>query len=196
MVAEQNPYESPKSDISTFPQPGQGEEGSSQAEQIRRGYLNHEANVRSVGLLFYVSTGFFSFAAIATLRYAPAMAIRHFAFGIVAGFAGYGLRRLKSWARIPAAILIGLGLVNMARALTSSPADALGNGLGAAIYLYVLFLVWGTRGRYVCSDEYRAIVAQTPHIKYKPSIIVKICAGLLLLVVVLAVLSFLFISPR
>ena len=116
MVAEQNPYESPKSDISTFPQPGQGEEGSSQAEQIRRGYLNHEANVRSVGLLFYVSTGFFAFAAIATLRYVPAMAIRHFAFGIVAGFAGYGLRRLKSWARIPAAILIGLGLVNMARA--------------------------------------------------------------------------------
>jgi len=48
-----------------------GEEGSLQAEQIRRSNLNREAAIKSVGLLSYVITGFFAFAAIATLRYVP-----------------------------------------------------------------------------------------------------------------------------
>ncbi len=189
MSAEQNPYESPNSDISTFSQDRQGEEGASQAEQIRRKYLNHEASVKSVGLLFYLSAGIFAFVAIATLRYVPALAIRHLAFGIVAGFVGHGLRSLKSWARIPLAILIGLGLVNMFRALASSAGNPIRNVVPMAIYLYILYLAWCAKGKYVCSDEYHTIIAQTPHIKYKPSIIVEICVGLLLLVVVLGMLS-------
>jgi len=69
MAAEQYPYEPPKSDISTSQQLQPGEAGSSQAEQIRRKYLNHEVNVKSFEFLFYLSAGFSAFAAIATLRY-------------------------------------------------------------------------------------------------------------------------------
>ena len=119
----------------------------------------------------------------------------------MAGIAGYGLRRLESWVRIPVAILCGLGLLGGVQALANPVAgrqaagSAVGTVLGMAINVYIIYLVWCAKGKFVCSDEYHAIIAETPHIKYKTSIIVKIFAGLLVLIVVCGVLSFLFL-PR
>ena len=63
-----------------------------------------------------------------------------------------------------------------------------------AIYLYVLYLVWCAKGKYVCSDEYHAIIAQTPQIKYKTPIFVKVFGVLLLVIFVVAVLEFFFLN--
>ena len=41
----------------------------------------------------------------------------------------------------------------------------------------------------VFSDEYRAVIEQTPHIKYRTSIIVWIVLGLLLLLIVFGIIG-------
>jgi hypothetical protein len=83
---------------------------------------------------------------------------------------GTGLRRLKRWARIPVGILSGIGLI--------------GFPLGTIINAYILYLVFGKKGVTVFSDEYRLVIEQTPHIKYKTSIVVWIFLGLVLLLIV------------
>lgn len=86
---------------------------------------------------------------------------------------GYGLRRLRKWARIPTGILSGLGLLAFP--------------IGTLINAYILYLLFCQKGKMVFSDEYRAVIEQTPHIKYRTSIIVWIVLGLLLLLIAFAI---------
>jgi hypothetical protein len=44
----------------------------------------------------------------------------------------------------------------------------------------------------VFSDEYQAVIRQTPHIKYRTSIVVWICFGLLLLLLGAGILAAIF----
>jgi uncharacterized membrane protein len=172
------------------------------AESTRRKYLNHEASIKSVGTLFYLG-GFFGL--LAGVMYA-AMSIS-FAFGgmqrpgaamgereqtvlammmgiasvvaltisIVQLWTAYGLRRLKPYSRISGSVIAGIGL--------------LGFPLGTLICGYFLYLFLSAKGEFVFSQQYKEVIQQTPHIKYKTSLIVRILVGILLFFLLLGVIG-------
>lgn len=144
------------------------------AEETRKQYLKHEASVKSVGILYYLGgvglllIGLFGFAAAGSrsreIEILPGLFLIALAVGQF--WTGTGLRRLKPWARIPTGIFSGIGLIGF-------PVGTLING-------YILYLIFSRKGKMVFSEEYRAVIQQTPHIKYRTSIVLWIVLGLLL----------------
>lgn len=150
----------------------------SNAEETRRKYLNHEASVKSIGALYYLTTAFMLWGGIDTVLHPITRTGRPMSLGVavlfivlaaVFGVAGTGLRRLQGWARIPTGILATLGLLAFP--------------VGTIINVYVLYLIFSGKGSMVFSPEYREVMAATPHIKYKMSILVWVLLGLVLLLV-------------
>jgi hypothetical protein len=90
------------------------------------------------------------------------------------------VRRLKPWARIGSGILSGIGL--------------LGFPIGTIINGYILYLLFSKKGSMVFSDEYKRVIQQTPHIKYRTSVIILVALGLLLFLMMLAMVG-LFFAP-
>ena len=97
--------------------------------------------------------------------------------GVGQGFIAFGLRNLKSWGRIPAALFAGIGLL-------AFPIGTLING-------YILYLLLSAKGRMVFSAEYREIIQQTPEIKYRTSKILLFFAFLLVGLIVFGVAALL-----
>lgn len=165
----------------------EGAPANNAAEQIRQEHLKHEASVKSIGLLYYFGGVAVIFAAMVSF-FAPGrgndggMAFVPSVFLIMLGigqfWAGTGLRRLRRWARVPTGILSGLGL--------------LGFPVGTIINAYILFLVFGQKGKMVFSEEYQAVIEQTPHIKYRTSIVVWVLLGFVVLLIALALLGLFF----
>jgi len=62
--------------------------------------------------------------------------------------------------------------------------------VGTLINGYILWLVLSKKGRFILSKDYAAIVAATPHVKYRtsPWILVWIVVGAILLMILIAVL--------
>ena len=208
MDFQQNPFESPKADISIFSQRGPGGDGNARSEQVRREYLGHEASVKSVGILYYFSAAcvavasVMSFASLHIIASSMAAAVGAFLFVLSAalGIVGYGLQKLESWVRIPVALLGGLGIMGAINSLMHPPANAspgspVGTMIGMAINIYIIQLVWSAKGKFVCSEEYRTIIAETPHIKYRTPLIIKILGGLLLFIIGLGILALLLSGP-
>jgi hypothetical protein len=88
---------------------------------------------------------------------------------------GIGVRGLKSWARIPAGILSSIGLLYL--------------GLGTIVNAYILYLLFCQKGKTVFSDEYKRVIAETPHVKYRTSIVAWVVLGLLLLFIEMAMVA-------
>jgi DNA-directed RNA polymerase subunit RPC12/RpoP len=162
---------------------------SNEAEAIRQAHIKHEASVKSVGVLYYLGAAVVLLSAVfglmAGARNAsgslPIMVVL-LVLGILQVWVGTGLRGLKSWARIPASILSGIGL--------------LGFPLGTLINAYILYLLLCEKGKTVFSDEYKEVIAATPHIKYKTSILVWIVFILLLALLGLGLFAALFAGFR
>ena len=91
---------------------------------------------------------------------------------------GLRVRKLNKRSRLMVGILSGLGL--------------LGFPIGTAINGYILYLVFGKKGKIVFSDEYKEAILATPHIKYRTSAFVWVLVGILVLVVLLGMTSVLF----
>ena len=148
-------------------------------EDIRTEHIKHEASVTSIGILYYLGGAAMTVMGIVGMFAGGAEAILTSGFLLVLGigqfWVGTGLRRLKTWARVPTGILSGLGLL-------AFPIGTLING-------YVLYLIFGQKGKMVFSDEYRAVIEQTPHIKYRTSILVWIVLGLLLLLIAFGIIG-------
>lgn len=149
---------------------------SSSAEETRNQYLKHEASVQSVGFLYRLGGVLMTLAAIGSLVAAVAgdgllegllLFAFFLAFGIGQFVVGSGLRRLRPWSRIPTGILSGIGL--------------LGFPLGTIINGYILYLLFGKKGKVVFSPEYAVVIEQTPHIKYRMSVVVWVLLGLIVL---------------
>ncbi len=173
---EPNPYAPPLSPV--LPPPLHA---PSDAKTIRREHLNTESNLKAVGIL-YILGGFiltisllFSIAALSGA--APEEGISSLGITITAGIGalgifqlcvGFGLRKLRPWARIPMIIVACLGLL-------AFPVGTLING-------FILAISLGKKGRFVFTPEYQQIIAATPHIKRKTSIVVWILLAVLLLV--------------
>ena len=165
-------------------------------EAFRRHYLNHEASVKSVGLLYLLGSVFgivFTIIMLGTIATGLpqagqaeqgiffAMLFIYAVIGVLCGYAGWGLRRFWPSARIIGIIISALGL--------------LGFPLGTLINAYILYLLVSEKGTVVFSDRYQEVVRQTPHIKYKTSIIVKFFLGLLLIVFALIFIAVVFAGP-
>ena len=163
------------------------------AEETRRKYLNHETWVKSIGSLYLLGAIVMILIGVcgAVSEEEAALGVRIIVVAVFTGlglfcfWVGRGLRKLKSWARIPTGILSVIGL--------------LGFPLGTIINACILYLVFSKKGSVVFSPEYGRVIAATPHIKYKTHVIAWILFGLLIILFVVALLTFavlFLIAPR
>jgi hypothetical protein len=173
----------------------EGESSTSVAEATRKEYLHHEASVKSIGFLYYLGGVAVLLIGIGTLnwiggvrgtsaRAAGPIFVSIFLLILGAGqlWVGTGLRGLRRWARIPTGILSGIGL--------------LGFPVGTIINAYILYLIFSQKGKTVFSDEYQAVIEQTPHIKYRTSIVVWILLALVVGLIVLGLVAAFFAKRR
>lgn len=167
---ELNPYQPPEAPILPA--------ADTDAEAVRKKHLNHEANVKSVGLLYWLSAIILLINGVFELKNRQtgqiggdslAVAVVMIVAGAVLIPAGQALRSLNPIARIPVIIFSGLGL--------------LGFPIGTLINAFILWLIFSQKGRTVFSADYKQVIAATPHIKYKSSL-----KGILLLLIVIGVI--------
>ncbi len=92
---------------------------------------------------------------------------------LLIGLLARGLRNLRRWAAILVGIWAGISLV---LGITSLPYSA----FGMVISAYILWLMVGPKGLFVTSAEYRDIVAQTPHVKRRTSVVTWVLLAILL----------------
>ncbi|MDZ4405582.1 hypothetical protein [Prosthecobacter sp.] len=166
---EFNPYAAPQSQVLQV---------TSQAELDRRQHINTEATIKSVGTLYYLGAFVLILVGIAGLAgsrldkdVSPLLlgAIL-LAVGVGQGVVAYGLNRLQSWARIPTVIFSCLGLFAFP--------------LGTLINAYILVKVLGKQGKFVMTPEYKEIIAATPHVKRKTSVVTWVLLILLIIVLI------------
>ncbi len=187
-MTEHNPFAAPESmDISVGAD-------NRPAAAIRQQHLSHEASVQSVGSLYLLGSSIVviaggvmiylaisNYGAIPNQIHSRSTGILEPLFimglGVGQGFIAFGLRNLKSWGRIPAALFAGIGLL-------AFPIGTLING-------YILYLLLSAKGRMVFSAEYREIIQQTPEIKYRTSKILLFFAFLLVGLIVFGVAALL-----
>lgn len=157
----------------------------SEAEAIRRKHVRHEVQLKAVGSLFLFFGTMLLVAAAGTfvvmfdesiraggaesLALMTAVSAVYVVLAALQLTVGYGFRRLRSWVRIPGGIIAGIGLLAI-------PVGTLING-------YILYLMFGERGRVVLAPNYRAIIDATPHIRYRRTVGDWIALGILVLMV-------------
>ncbi len=166
---EINPYAAPQSQVL---------QNTPQEEVERMQHINTEATIKSVGMLYYLATfGLLAAGAVTLMEGKPTEDIPPQLLGAILilmalayGVTAYGLRRLKGWARIPTIIFSCIGL--------------LGFPVGTLINAYILVKVMGQQGKFVMTPEYHRIIAVTPHVKRKSSIVALVLLALLLIVLI------------
>jgi hypothetical protein len=178
MAETTNPYAPPRAKVEDVVAP------SGEAHAIRTEHIKREAEIRSIGSLYYVAGAGLCLAAFGVMfsprphfpnPHAPSVPVllAICVGGAVASFfLGAALRKLRPWARIVGIVFAALGL--------------LGFPVGTVINVYILYLLLSEKGRRIFQSDYADIVAATPDVKYKMSIVTRIALGLLL-VVLLAV---------
>jgi len=178
MSVQANPYAPPKAHVRDVPQ------FSSDAEEVRQEHIKHEASVRSIGVLYYLGAIFVVLGAISLMLpllskaegFGMGLALGpiYIILGVVSVFVGHGLRALKPWARTTSIVFACIGL--------------LGFPIGTLINAYILYLLLSEKGKRIFQPDYAEIVAATPHIKYRTSMIVWIVLGILVLGIAAAIL--------
>lgn len=178
-----NPYAAPQTtDLGTS-------FADSPAEELRRYHLNHETSVRSFSLLYFIGflfcmvvavSGFFSVRnqALAGGNLSVLFLMIYTALGVFQLLVGIGLRRLTTFGRVGGTILGVMGLIAFP--------------IGSIVSAYLLYLLWSQKGSVVFSQRYRDVIDQTPHIKYRTSLLVWIALIFLLAVITVGIGSLIF----
>ncbi|WP_367873363.1 hypothetical protein [Luteolibacter sp. Populi] len=186
-----NPYAAPLTTATPPPL-------ASDADMIRREHIKHEASVKGVGSLYFIGSLFLVIggagliiAAVGGNAGAAEVGLMVLlpALGILGFWVGYGLRKLSPAARVVAGVLTGINLVLSIFGLPQSI-------LAILINTYILNLLFSKKGAMVFSAPYKEIIAATPHIKYKTSIVVWIVLGIFILVILAGVGIAIFGSLR
>ena len=174
---EQNPYQTPAANVDAI------DTGNiANAEAIRKEHLNHEASIRSIGMLYYLgAVGLLIATAVIAINTGPAapqLSTVWLAFmagmGVLYYWVAAGLRALQPKVRGVAAAIAALGLL-------SFPVGTLING-------YILYLLLSAKGKMVFSAEYGDVIAATPHLKYKTSIIIWLLLGIVVAAIAAAII--------
>lgn len=164
-----NPYAAPAAPV---------EDKDSEAEAIRRAHINHEASIKAVGVLYYLGGTLITLGVITGIAGAPnapdgAMLLLVGAIGVAQFFAGWGVRAFRPWGRVVGIVLSAIGLL-------AFPIGTIING-------YILYLFLAKKGRTIFSPKYQEVVAATPHVRYKVSIVVWIFLALILAFIVIGI---------
>jgi hypothetical protein len=177
-VSTTNPHAPPHLPI----EPAPTHQGT--VEAVRREHLEREASIQALALLFYLIGGLTLIATVFALatRSNAGLEIRPAVWGIVdvlaytAGIAatvavGYGLRRLRSWVRVPAIVLGIIGSLSFP--------------FGTLIFPYFLYVLLSAKGKRVLAPDYAAVVAATPSMRYPRSVVAWTLAAVLIAVIAL-----------
>ena len=165
----ENPYAAPIEDSTPVHQ-------QSEMEQVRRSHLNAEANIKGLGLLYLIGGILATIGILTNPTQSQAEPGSAEVIGYLVGtilfplcflVLGYGLRKLNAASRIIAGIFSVFGLFAIP--------------VGTAISILLLYIVFCKKGRFVTTPAYKEIIAKTPHVKRKTSIVVWIFLALLLL---------------
>jgi hypothetical protein len=168
-----NPYAPPRAKVEDVVV------ASGEAYAVRTEHIKREAEIRAIGSLYYLGAAGLCFA-IFGLMSSPARVQNPHGPSVpvllavcVGGaalliFLGTALRRMRPWARIVGIVFAALGLLNF-------PA-------GTVINAYILYLLLSEKGRRIFQSDYADIVAATPDVKYKMSIVTRIAIGFLVAV--------------
>ncbi len=188
-----NPYAPPLGTLAA------GLDSGDDAELVRRAHLSHEVSIKAIGLLYML--GFLA-AVMGLVLVAGGMAevfsaetdnaregamigtvigLLYMGLGALQGLVGLSLRRFKNWARIVASVFSVFGLIAFP--------------IGTIISAYFLYLLLSAKGKFIFTDQYRQIVAATPHIRYKTHIAVWIVLAIVLAILI-TIIGSLFLSPR
>jgi hypothetical protein len=173
-----NPYATPRAVVA--------DEGvGSQAEAVREEHIEHEASVKSAGVLFILGGLFSLVAASGMIVSSAAVAEDRPGFLVLSVMVallavtyiamGWGLRMLRTWARRPA---VGLAVIGL-----------LGFPIGTLINAYILWLLLAAKGRRVLAADYAAIVKATPHVRYRAPLWIWIVLGAIVLAIVFVVVA-------
>ena len=209
---DSNPYAAPRANLA----PQHGKVGDEEEEQIRRRYLSHEASVKSVGYLSALGAAFMFVVVFIAIQQAmgtmpiaanangqstprgvfAATAVFYLGAAILNIALAYGLIKLQNWARwtmfgLMIFNVVGLIFLGIAVAATTGNAGPVMTGCvaGMLIPAYIIYLMASSKAGMVCSAEYKEIIARTPYIKYKTSIVVWIFLGLVLLLILIGVIG-------
>lgn len=175
----ENPYEAPRVFDAPVSSP-------TDAESIRKAHINTEASLRSVGFLYYLAgvgflvtglhqlTGMEDATGGGYISRQTALALGLAAGGVLF-FLGAAVRKLKPWSRFGIAVLSGISLLNLP--------------IGTLIGAYILFLTFGKKGRMVFSEEYKQVIAATPHVKCRTSRTAWIVLGIFVAMLAILALS-------
>lgn len=158
-----NPYAAPAAPVDDVA-------ANAEAEALRRAHISHEASIKAVGFLYYLGGVGVTLVAAASLLGAKdtsvMLTLLLLALGIAQFFAGWAVRALRPWGRIVGCVLSGLGLLAFP--------------IGTVINAYILYLFLSKKGRTIFAPEYQAVIAATPEVKYRTSILVWIFLALLI----------------
>jgi hypothetical protein len=170
--AAANPYAAPAAHVADVAP------GTSEAEAIRVAHIRHERQVKAVGTLYYLGGALTALAAIVFwLGPQGPLMDSAFSLGIAAVYTllaaawlvlGYGFRRMRPWVRVPGGILSALGLLAIP--------------VGTLVNAWVLWIMFSAKGQVILSPTYDAIVAATPHVKYRWTVGDKIATTIIVLV--------------
>jgi hypothetical protein len=170
-----NPYAAPAATVADVG-------ANAEAEAIRRAHITHEASIKAVGFLYYLGgVGVTLVAAASLLGAKDASVMLTFvliAFGVGQFFAGWAVRALRPWGRIVGCVLSGLGLLAFP--------------IGTVINAYILYLFLSKKGRTIFAPEYQAVIAATPEVRYRTSIVVWIFLALLVALIAFGMLGSFF----
>jgi hypothetical protein len=170
-----NPYAAPAArveDVAANPE----------AEAIRQAHIGHEASIKAVGVLYYLGGALVLVSAFVSLEAvrigaSPVWLLLGLLLAAVGQFfAGWGVRGFRRWGRVTGCVLSAIGL--------------LGFPIGTLINAYILYLFLSKKGRTIFSPGYQDVIAATPHVKYRTSIVIWILLG-----VIVAVAAAAFIAP-
>jgi len=177
MTETVNPYAAPAARV-------EDAGGNPEAQAVRQAHISHEASIKAVGFLYYLGAaiavifGVGSLAGMASGGEAAGLAAFMLAFGVAGLFVGWGVRGLRRWGQVAGCVLAVFGL--------------LGFPVGTLINGYILYLFLSKKGRTIFSPEYQDVIAATPHVRYRTSILVWIFLAIVLGLLVLAVLMPMF----
>ena len=155
-----------------------------EAEQIRRQYLRHERAVRSIGDLYFLVGFLLMLGAVCAGSAAFMPTIKSPGTIVLAGVAilqGFlaaatfsiwgGLHLLARKARISAGVVSAFGLfvcpLGAIGSVGFSPAGLVVGLIGTVINGSILYLLFCRKGQMVFSPEYREVMRQTAHMRYK-----------------------------
>lgn len=181
MPAAVNPYAPPKARVEDVVQ------ADSRAEEVRRKYIKHETSIRACGILDYLGGVAFCLLGVGMMAtdfsVSNAFAVRtmvtvgavYLVIGILSIIAGFGIRRLRPWARVVSVILSAIGLLEVP--------------IGTVINGYILYLLVSKKGQIIFTADYAEIVAATPHVRYRSFLVLWVVLGVLLALILLGVVA-------